>query len=134
VTRTRLLGAVQVVGGVDAEIGRLSLLPNGTEYLGLVHRDACPDNVLFLADGGRIFDFETSGWGPIVLDAAYLLAPFPSCWCFARLPAEVAVPAPAAYRAVMRGRRRAGLRLGSGPDRGRAGLDRHPRADDHQGA
>jgi aminoglycoside phosphotransferase (APT) family kinase protein len=71
------------------------------EYL--VHGDACPDNVRFLADGGRIFDFETSGWGPVVLDAAYLLAPFPSCWCFATLPAEVAAPAMDAYRAVVQG-------------------------------
>ena len=51
--------------------------------------------------GGRIFDFETSGWGRIVLDVAYLLAPFPSCWCFASLPAEVAAPAMAAYRTVV---------------------------------
>jgi hypothetical protein len=41
---------------------------------------------------------ETSGWGPIALDVAYLLAPFPSCWCFAGLPAEVAVPTLLAYR------------------------------------
>ena len=54
----------------------------------LVHGDACPDNVHRLADGVcRIFDFETSGWGAVALDAAYLLAPFPSCWCFASLPA-----------------------------------------------
>jgi hypothetical protein len=57
--------------------------------------------VRFLADRCRIFDFETSGWGPVVLDAAYLLAPFPSCWCFASLPAEVAAPALDAYRAVI---------------------------------
>ena len=55
----------------------------------------------FRADGCRIFDFEISGWGPVVLDAVYLLAPFPSCWCFARLPAEVAAPALDAYRAVV---------------------------------
>jgi len=47
----------------------------------------------------RIFDFETSGWGPVAFDAAYLLAPFPSCWCFASLPAEIAGLALDAYRA-----------------------------------
>ena len=82
---------------------------NGTGYLGLVHGDACPDNMRFRADGCRIFDFETSGWGPVVLDAAYLLAPFPSCWCFARLPAQVAAPALDAYRAVVQA---AGFELG----------------------
>ena len=104
--REAFVGAVAAlglaVGGVGAEIDELSFLLNGTGYLGLVHGDACPDNVRLRADGGRIFDFETSGWGPVVLDAAYLLAPFPSCWCFARLPAEVAAPALDAYRAVLK--------------------------------
>ena len=89
------------VDGVGAEIDELSFLLNGAGYVGLVHGDACPDNVRLRADGCRIFDFETSGWGPVVLDAAYLLAPFPSCWCFASLPAEVADPALDAYRAVV---------------------------------
>jgi Ser/Thr protein kinase RdoA (MazF antagonist) len=103
------------VDGVSAEIDEIFFLLNGTGYLGLVHGDACPDNMRFRADGCRIFDFETSGWGPVVLDAAYLLAPFPSCWCFARLPAEVAAPALDAYRAVVQA---AGFELG--PDWGAA--------------
>jgi hypothetical protein len=59
----------------------------------------------------RIFDFETSGWGPVAFDAAYLLAPLPSCWCFASLPAEIAGPAVAAYRT-----RLAAGGIGLGPD------------------
>jgi Phosphotransferase enzyme family len=76
-------------------------------YPGLVHGDACPDNVRLAGGACRIFDFESSGWGSVALDAAYLLAPFPSCWCFGRLPAEVAAPALAAAVAawiVARGR------------------------------
>jgi hypothetical protein len=88
-------------GGVGEEIDQLEAMLNGTGYLGLVHGDACPDNVRLLDGGCRIFDFETSGWGPVVLDAVYLLAPFPSCWCFASLPAEAAAPAVAAYRACI---------------------------------
>jgi Ser/Thr protein kinase RdoA (MazF antagonist) len=111
--REAFLEAVAALGlavdGTGAEIDELVFLLNGTGYVGLVHGDACPDNMRFRADGCRIFDFETSGWGPVVLDAAYLLAPFPSCWCFARLPAEVAAPALDAYRAVVRA---AGLELG----------------------
>jgi len=96
--------------GAGAEIDELPYLLNGAGYLGLVHGDACPDNVRFLGDRARIFDFETSGWGPVALDAAYLLAPFPSCWCFGRLPAEVAAPGLAAYRVRLRA---AGIELGS---------------------
>jgi hypothetical protein len=95
------LSAVAAVGlaagGVAAEIGQLPWMLNGPGYLGPVHSDACPDNVRLLTDGARIFDFETSGWGPVALDAAYLLAPFPSCWCFAGLPATAAAPALQAY-------------------------------------
>jgi Ser/Thr protein kinase RdoA (MazF antagonist) len=107
------LAAVAALGlatdGIGAEIDQLSLILNGTGYLGLVHGDACPDNMRFQGGSCRIFDFETSGFGPVALDAAYLRAPFPSCWCFARLPAEVAGPAMAAYRAAARA---AGLELG----------------------
>ena len=42
-------------------------------------------------------------------DAGYPLAPFPSCWCFARLPDEVAGPAVAAYRGILE---TAGIELG----------------------
>ena len=84
--------------GADREIDTLVTLLAGAGYVGLVHSDLCPDNT-HIADGScRIIDFETSGWGPIALDAAYLLAPFPSCWCFARLPAETAGPALLAYQ------------------------------------
>jgi Ser/Thr protein kinase RdoA (MazF antagonist) len=111
--REAFLGAAAALGlavdGTGAEIDELVLILNGTGYLGLVHGDACPDNVRLLAGGGRIFDFETSGWGSVALDAAYLLAPFPSCWCFAALPADVAAPALDAYRAVVQA---AGIELG----------------------
>jgi Ser/Thr protein kinase RdoA (MazF antagonist) len=91
------------------EIDQLSLLLNGTGYHGLVHGDLCPDNVRFLDDRCRIFDFEHSGWGAVVLDASYLMAPFPSCWCFGRLPASVAAPAMSAYRGRLQA---AGIDLG----------------------
>ena len=99
------------VGGVADEIGQLRVLLSETGYRGLVHGDACPDNVHIIDGICRIFDFETSGWGPVAFDAAYLLAPFPSCWCFASLPAEIAGPAVAAYRT-----RLAAGGIGLGPD------------------
>jgi len=96
-------------GGVEREIAELDAMMAGPGHLGLVHSDPCPDNTRMLDGRCRIFDFETSGWGPVVLDAAYLQAPFPSCWCFANLPAEVAAPAVQAYRAVVAA---AGIDLG----------------------
>ena len=99
------------VDGVAAEIDTLPALMRGPgdAYTGLVHGDACPDNIQITNGAGRLFDFEVSGWGPVALDAAYLLAPFPSCWCFAALPAEVAGPALQAYRDQLT---RAGVTLG----------------------
>ena len=101
--------ALGLAGDAGTEIEELFSILNGTGYQGLVHGDACPDNVRFLGGRGRIFDFETAGWGPVVLDASYLLAPFPSCWCFGRLPASAAAPAMAAYRGRLQA---AGIDLG----------------------
>ena len=95
--------------GVAGEIDHVHRMIIGTSYLGLVHGDPCPDNVRLIDGTCRIVDFETAGWGPVAYDAAYLLAPFPSCWCFARLPAEVAGPAVEAYRALLAA---AGIELG----------------------
>jgi hypothetical protein len=105
--REAFLGVAAGLGlatdGVEDEISGLGALMSGpglsgSGYLGLVHGDACPDNVRLVGGECRIFDFETSGWGPVVLDVACLLAPFPSCWCFGSVPADVAGPALDAYR------------------------------------
>jgi hypothetical protein len=100
-------------GGAGDEIDELGALLNATGPLALVHGDACPDNVRIVDGSCRIFDFEISGWGPVAFDAAHLLAPFPTCWCFARLPAEVAGPAVEAYRARVAA---AGIDTGPGWD------------------
>jgi hypothetical protein len=97
-----LLGVAARLGlpveGASAEIDSLDALLHGSGYTGLVHGDPCPDNTHIVDGSCRIFDFETAGWGPLALDASYLLAPFPSCWCFASLPASAAGPALRAYR------------------------------------
>ena len=95
--------------GVAEEIDQVHRMIVGTSYLGLVHGDPCPDNVRLIDGTCRIVDYEYAGWGPVAYDAGYLLAPFPSCWCFARLPDEVAGPAVAAYRAILE---TAGIELG----------------------
>lgn len=95
------LGRGRAVFGADETIDEvLSALEGGPQ--GVVHGDPCPDNVVIGEDGlCRIFDFEFATAGPVALDAAYLLAPFPSCWCFGPLPPDVVRDAMAAYRAVL---------------------------------
>jgi hypothetical protein len=97
--------------GVAGEIDQITITLRGAGDLGLVHGDSCPDNVLVAGGACRIVDFEAAGWGAVVLDAGYLLAPFPSCWCFAGLPAEVAAPAVGAYLETL-----GAAGIGLGPD------------------
>jgi Ser/Thr protein kinase RdoA (MazF antagonist) len=85
--------------GAGAEISEIEQILDGAIAPGLVHGDPCPDNIVLIDGRCRLLDFERSSWGSVVLDAAYLIAPFPSCWCFAGLPAEAAEPALAVYRA-----------------------------------
>jgi Ser/Thr protein kinase RdoA (MazF antagonist) len=94
-------GLGTLAGLAGREIDTLSAYLNDPRYTGLVHSDACPDNTQITDGTCRLFDFETSGWGPVALDAAYLLLPFPSCWCFAELPADVSGTAMSEYRSAM---------------------------------
>jgi Ser/Thr protein kinase RdoA (MazF antagonist) len=85
-------------GGVADEVDGLGSMLDEVGHHGLVHADACPDNLRLTGRTCRIFDFEHAGWGPVALDVANLVAPFPTCWCFASLPSQVAAPALDAYR------------------------------------
>ncbi|HEY3952337.1 MAG TPA: phosphotransferase [Streptosporangiaceae bacterium] len=98
-------------GGVEDEIAGLGGLLAATGFAALVHGDGCPDNVRFLGGACRFLDFETAAWGAAAIDAVFLLAPFPSCWCFARLPDDVAGPATETYRSAL-----AAAGIGLGPD------------------
>jgi Ser/Thr protein kinase RdoA (MazF antagonist) len=89
------------VTGAGDDVDELVSLLRGATATGLVHGDPCPDNTHIVDGDCRIFDFESCGWGAVALDAAYLLAPFPSCWCFASLPTAVAAQALRAYHDEM---------------------------------
>ena len=95
-------------GPLDAELDRVAELTSGA-YVGLVHGDPCPDNTLLVPGGPRLIDFERAGACSVALDAGYLLAPFPSCWCFGRLPADVLADARAAHEGALAA---AGVALG----------------------
>ena len=87
--------------GVDGEIDEIVRALSGGRHRSFVHGDLCPDNVRISGGAARIFDFEESGIGSPALDAAYLLAPFPSCWCFASVPENISAPAMSAYLAAL---------------------------------
>jgi hypothetical protein len=71
-------------------------------WFGLVHRDPCPDNVLFTADGtATLIDFEFAAPGHILLDATYWWFGFPTCWCAGTIPAPVSQRIDQAYRTVL---------------------------------
>ena len=68
-------------------------------WLSLVHRDPCPDNIVFAApDDARLIDFEFTGPGHALLDATYWRMGFPTCWCAGRVPDDVADRLDLVYR------------------------------------
>lgn len=93
----RVVGDLVDASGVDEEVTVALERLETSRLRGLVHGDLCPDNVRITDDGLRLFDFEASTFGPIAIDVAYLLAPFPSCWCFAELPDAIALGALETY-------------------------------------
>ena len=64
----------------------------------LTPADACPDNNVRTGDGLVLIDFEGAQWRHVAWDLAYLVVPWPSCWCSWLIPTEVADRAIDAYR------------------------------------
>jgi aminoglycoside phosphotransferase len=67
----------------------------------LTPADACPDNNVATPTGLALVDFEQATVRHVAWDAAYLLVPWPSCWCSWDLPADVAAAALARWRAAV---------------------------------
>ena len=83
--------------GADLDTLATTIAEPGT-YRGIVHGDPCPDNVRLVSDRLRVYDFEYASIGHVLLDAAYLSVPFPTCWCVASLPPSLVTHTNAAYR------------------------------------
>ncbi|HMN28164.1 MAG TPA: phosphotransferase, partial [Caldilineaceae bacterium] len=94
--------------GLPVAPGLLAELPGMYErveqpgaFSAFVHHDLCPDNMFFIGEDVRLFDFEGGCFGHALIDASYARIPFPSCWCCNRIPQTVVVKVEAAYRAEL---------------------------------
>jgi Phosphotransferase enzyme family len=98
----RECGALGVRVPVNAfdELRGLAKRLGGAGTAALSPADTCPDNNVRTPSGLVLIDFEAAHWRHVAWDVAYLRAPWPTCWCSWRLPAEVADRAVAAYRRV----------------------------------
>lgn len=70
-------------------------------FSALLHHDLCPDNMFFIGDDVRLFDFEGASFGHALIDASYARILFPTCWCCNRIPQIVVENMEAAYRAEL---------------------------------
>jgi hypothetical protein len=85
--------------GLEDELVALDREANEAgRWLAYTPADACPDNNVVTGGVLRIFDFGFGGVRHLALDAAYSVIPFPTCWCYGRLPAEVSTRMLAAFR------------------------------------
>ncbi|MFN2561719.1 MAG: phosphotransferase [Jatrophihabitans sp.] len=86
-------GAFEELRGVGKRLG-------ASGPAALTPADTCPDNNVAAPSGLALLDFEGAEWRHLAWDVAYLLVPWPTCWCSWRLPAAVADQALDAYRRV----------------------------------
>lgn len=98
----RLLGGPPIPPSIIDEIAVVGeRLARPGAWFGLVHRDACPDNVLLREGRAHLLDFEFASPGHVLIDASYWRMGFPSCWCAGRLPAPVLATMDHAYREAL---------------------------------
>ena len=98
----RLLGGPPIPPSIVGEIAVVGeRLARPGAWFGLVHRDACPDNVLLSDSRAHLLDFEFASPGHVLIDACYWRMGFPSCWCAGRLPAPVLTAMDLAYREAL---------------------------------
>jgi hypothetical protein len=91
---------VRVPAGAFDELRGLAKRLGGSGPAALTPADACPDNNVSTDAGLALVDFEGAQWRHVAWDVAYLLVPWPTCWCSWRIPDAVADRALAAYRRI----------------------------------
>lgn len=84
---------------LDADLARIvHALDNPGPYAVFTPTDCCPDNHYLRHDRVIFFDCEWATMRHALLDTAYFLAPFPSCWCTSKLPDPMPAQLLAVYR------------------------------------
>lgn len=76
----------------------VSRLEQPSPFRAFIHGDPCLDNSLARGSELLLIDFEMGRPAHALLDAVYLVAPFPTCTCAGRLPNEVAFSLLELYR------------------------------------
>ncbi|HVA60495.1 MAG TPA: hypothetical protein VNG13_08150 [Mycobacteriales bacterium] len=77
------------------------LLGGPTQAWALTPADACPDNNRLTTNGLVLLDLEGAQLRHVAWDAAYLLVPWPSCWCSWRPSQDAAYAALESWRAAI---------------------------------
>ncbi|MBB6050277.1 hypothetical protein [Armatimonas rosea] len=82
-----------------SELARIGVVVESPgDYLAFSPTDCCPDNHVLRGERVVFFDCEGARMRHALLDAAYLLAPFPTCWCTSKLPEGLPERLLAGYR------------------------------------
>lgn len=72
---------------VDTDFERIgAALGDPGDWLAFTPSDCCPDNHVVRGETVAFFDCEFAAFRHALLDLAYVVVPFPTCWCAARLP------------------------------------------------
>lgn len=97
--RRALDGVFDIPVSVDEAAEEIDRRLSDRSWWALSPRDTCPDNCAIRPDGSVLFfDFEAGGAHHRLLDIAYLVTPFPSCWCAGALLDDAREAGLAAYR------------------------------------
>ena len=100
-TTAELLG-VPTTSGLDADLELITRFwDKPGPFLAYTHTDPCPDNCLWRDRTVKLLDFEFGGFHHAVAEGIYSRVPFPTCWCFGRLPDDVVLRMEATYRAEL---------------------------------
>jgi hypothetical protein len=95
---------IPIPARLNDEVDRISsAMANPGCYSIITPSDCCPDNNHRRAGQVVFLDFEFAAVRHALLDAAYLLAPFCTCWCLGRLPEGLPDALVAAYRTEFSG-------------------------------
>ncbi len=78
-------------------------LEHPNDYLVFTPTDCCPDNHYLQNESLIFFDCEWATMRHALLDVAYMLVPFPTCWCMSAIPKDLTQQLIETYRKEFNG-------------------------------